>query len=112
MINFTQKARLTRDVESRQVGDHTVYNFGVAYDKGFGDKARPCFLEVTAWNKKGEIISGFFKKGSEIIVQGDIEMDSWTDSESGKKMSKHFLSLVDFEFCGPKGGEEKEDLPF
>jgi len=95
MSNFsdiTIHARLTRDVETRAVGEHTVSNVGVAYDVGFGEKAHPVFIDVSAWNKTGEALARLMK-GDQVLLNGELDMETWTDKTTQQKRTKHVLKV-------------------
>lgn len=75
--------RLTRDPESRQVGEKTVVSFGLAVN-GYGDKVS--FLDVEAWGKTAEIVEQYAGKGKLITVVGRLEQQRW--EKDGQKRSK------------------------
>lgn len=100
--------RLTRDPETKIVGAHNVCQFSIAFDIGFGDKKKPAFVEVTAWNKSGDFVQANFKKGKEILIQGSLGYDSWDDKETGKKRSKLFVTAERVGFVGSKSSGSSE----
>lgn len=45
------------------------------------------FFDVTAWNKIGENVSKYFKKGMMAIVEGRLESTAWQDKNGNKRVS-------------------------
>ena len=86
-------ARLTRDPEMRSIQSGTsVCEFGIAFDNGFGDNKKTCFITVTAWGKSAEFVNQYFKKGDGIMIDGRLEFDQWEDKNGGGKRSKHTIT--------------------
>lgn len=114
-MNFKELVRLSQDVQVKEFGDNKLSEFSIAYDTGYGDKKKPCFLEVKAWGKTGEVIASTLKKGDQVVVEGVIEMDTWDDANSGAKRSKHYLQLSNFKYTSAGSGEsggQSDGLPF
>ena len=63
------------------------------------------FIDVEAWDRQAEVCSQYLKKGREILIQGELCMDSW--EKDGKKASKHFIRANTIQFLGGNGGENK-----
>ena len=60
--------RLVYDVEVKDVGDNKkVLNNRMAIRNG---KDSTTFIDIIAWNSTAELISTYFKKGYEILVEG------------------------------------------
>jgi len=108
---FIVMGRLTRDPELRITPNGTpVCECGMAFDNGWGDNKRPCFIEVTVWGKQAEFVKNYFKKGSGILVDGRLEFDQWDDKETGKKLSKHYITAerVTFTISDARGSENSK----
>ena len=125
------KGRLTRDPELKYAdtknGQQAICNFDVAVDKTFGEGAD--FFRCQMWGKRGEAIEKYFRKGQEILVQGQHESRQYTDKEGNKRIVWE-LKANQFEFCGSKKDnassgqsapapvegfipiEDDEDIPF
>ena len=67
------------------------------------------FVDVTFWGKQAEVICQWMKKGRPLYAEGRLQIDSWDDKQSGKKMSRLKVVGEDFQFLGGKdsggGGE-------
>jgi single-strand DNA-binding protein len=46
------------------------------------------YIDVTAWRDLAEEAASVLEKGSNVIVSGRLEQQSWDDKETGKKRSK------------------------
>ena len=97
--------RLTKDPEIRYTQNNMpVANFSIAVNRRFkreGDTETADFFNVIAWNKTGEFIGKYFKKGQQILVSGRIENRNWTDQQG----IKHYATDVVAEevyFAGSK----------
>ena len=79
--------RLTADPEMRQTPQGTsLARFTIAVNRRFqregGQQAD--FLNCVAWRQTGEFISRYFRKGSMIAVEGQLQSRSW-DGQDGKR---------------------------
>jgi single-strand DNA-binding protein len=61
-------------------------------------------IDVEAWGKTAEIINEKLRKGDSIHVTGNLRRQEWEEKETGKKRSKHVLSVSRFEFLPRAGG--------
>ena len=95
---FVGLVRIASDIEVKEFGEYKVAEFSIAYDTGFGEKKKPCFIQSKAWGKTGELISQHLSKGKQIYVVGEIEQDTWDDKDSGAKRSKLTLNVDKFNF--------------
>lgn len=103
MLNRTEyQGRLTRDVEMRHTQNgKAVARFTVAWSKKYGDNERKAFLPCVAWNHTAEFANKYFRKGQEVIVEGQLESNQWEDKD-GNKRSALELNVSDMHFCGSK----------
>ena len=83
---------LTRDVELRYTANQTaVTDIGLAVNErrktSTGDWVdEPMFVDVTLWGRTAEIASQYLGKGSSVLIEGRLKLDTW-ESE-GQKRSK------------------------
>lgn len=98
--------RLTRDPETRTTTTgKTITSFSLAVDRG-GQDDQADFFDITAWEKLGDLVAQYLKKGRRCLVQGRLRQDSWDDKETGKKRSKVEVVATDVTFLdGPNDGE-------
>lgn len=119
------KGRLAKDPELRTTNSgKTVCHFDVAVGRNF-DYETADFFECTAWNNKAEFVYRYFNKGKEILIEGEMQSDKFTDKNGNKRTS--WKVIVDrVEFCGNKKEDDnisnsassaefedfEDDLPF
>ncbi len=100
---------LTRDPVQREVGDSSVCNFAIAVNSKFKDREEVLFIDVTAWGKLGELVNNFMKKGSNVLVEGRLKLETWTDKD-GSKRNKHSIHAEEVRFMDKKKSDEDEVL--
>ncbi len=83
---------LTRDVELRYTANQTaVTDVGLAVNERRRTPAgdwvdEPMFVDVTLWGRTAEVASQYLGKGSPVLIEGRLKLDTW-ESE-GQKRSK------------------------
>lgn len=96
---------LTRDPESRNVGDKTVCNFTVAVNRRSvrADSGEPDadFFRVAAWGKTGESCQKYLSKGRKVCVIGRISARAYADRQSGEPKASLEIMAEDVEFLSP-----------
>jgi single-strand DNA-binding protein len=81
--------RLTRDPELKYIpSGSAVCTFSIACDDGTKDKPHCSFFDVTAWQRTGEIVAEYAKKGHQIACNGRLEQQTWKDKTDGSNRSK------------------------
>lgn len=82
--------RLTRDPETRYIGDYKVANFSLAIDrdrKGANGERQTDFIDCAAWGRQADFAKQWFAKGMMAIVVGRLESRSWEDRDGNKRVS-------------------------
>ena len=104
---------LTRDVELRQLSNGCVANLSLATNRRWtkdGQKQEEVtYVEVTLWGKQAELANQYLSKGSNLLIEGRLSMDTWDDKETGKKRSKLFVTGEKMQFMGKR--EEGNQAP-
>lgn len=97
---------VVKDVETKEVGSSSVSRIRLAVDDPFREK-NTVYIDCEAWGDQASFAQKWLKKGSGIIVDGRLCMDSW--EKDGKKESKIFVKAQEIRFSnvGPKS--EKSD---
>ena len=97
--------RLTKDPEVRYTQNNMpVANFSIAVNRRFAkenDEVKADFFNVIAWNKTGEFVGKYFKKGQQILVSGRIENRNWTDQQGVKHYATDVIA-EEVDFAGSK----------
>jgi len=91
---------ICRDIETKTLpnGETTVTEFAVAVNrkrKGRDDEVS--YFECAAFNKVGETIAQYLKKGSPILLEGRAQQQRW--ESDGKKRSRVVMVVDGFQFC-------------
>lgn len=103
MINrVILQGRLTRDVEMRQTtSGKTVAKFSIATNSGFKNQngeEQTTFTECTAWGKTAEFVSRYFQKGTQLILEGELRNNNYTDRD-GVKHYGMIVNVQSVNFC-------------
>ena len=98
---------LTRDPDVRATGASgmKVARLGVAVNERRRDRSGqfvdyPVFVDVDAWDKLAELCGQYLTKGSSILVEGRLQMDTW--EKDGVKHQKLKVRASTIKFL-PKG---------
>lgn len=90
-LNFNKAiigGRLTADVELKMTSSgFSVCTFCVVVNRKVarGADQKTDFIDCVAWRNNAEFISKHFRKGSSIMVVGEIQKRSWQDNSGNKK---------------------------
>lgn len=109
---------LTRDPELRYTPTGTpVCDVGLAVNDRYKNPngewvERTCFVDVVLWSRTAEVASEYLNKGSPILIEGRLQMDTWEGKE-GEKRSKLKVVCEKMQMLGAKGGggEPREGAP-
>jgi len=99
---------VTRDIVLRYISNGTaVCDLGLAVndrrkgsDGNYVDEAT--FVDVTLWDKNAQFVSEYVSKGSPILVEGRLKMDTW--ETEGQKRSKLKVIGERVVLLGSRGG--------
>jgi single-strand DNA-binding protein len=97
---------LTRDIELRYTPSGTaVAKFGLATNRVYSDpvtkekKQEAMFIDITVFGRAAETANQYLKKGSQVLVEGRLSLNQWTD-QTGQKRSKHEIIAEQVKFLG------------
>lgn len=97
--NCTFSGNLGRDPEVRYFEDgKMIANFSIAVEGRRGTDAM--WMPVKVWGKQAQVIADYVKKGSQIIVSGELEQESWTSAKDGESKSRMVLNCRNFTLLG------------
>lgn len=105
------KGRLTNNPELKTTQSGTsVCSFTLAVDKRYTQENGPTadFINCVAWKKTAEFITKYFTKGQEMLVEGSLQVRSYTDNTGAKRYVTEVI-VDNVEFCGPKQQVEQPD---
>ena len=103
---------LTSDPSSRQVGETTVCDIGVAVNERFKNREgewqeQAVFVDVVAWGRQAETCAEYLRKGSPVLVEGRLQLDHWQTRDGGMR-SKLRVRADRVQFLGAKGGGDDD----
>src|ERR1700687_2279184 len=99
---------LTRDPELRYIPSGTaVTEIGLAVnDRHKGPNGdwieETTFVDVTLWARTAEVASEYLSKGSSVLIEGRLKLDTW--EKDGKKNSKLRVIGEKMQMLGGRGG--------
>lgn len=123
--------RVGKDPETREVGSSKVTKFTVAhsekYKKNGETVENTTWVNVEAWEKTGEILAQYVKKGDQIYIEGMPKAEAWI--KEGEAKGGLAVRVDRFEFLGgkpqgevaaetakpttqPQTGDDPDNLPF
>jgi single-strand DNA-binding protein len=86
VFNFT--ARIGKDCGIRYTdGGDAVVNFTAAVSSGYGDKEVTTWVNCSMFGKRGESVSPYLLKGTQIAVSGELTNRKYTDKSGNEKYS-------------------------
>jgi single-strand DNA-binding protein len=103
---------LTRDPELRYTPKGTaVAKLGLAVNRVWktetGEtKEDVLFIDVEAFSRQAETIGQYLKKGSPILVEGRLRLDTWDDKQTNQKRTKILVAAENVRFLG--SGQPRE----
>jgi single-strand DNA-binding protein len=81
--------RLTRDPEIRYTQSNVaVARFSLAVNRvGKQQEGQPAadFFDIVAWRQTAEFVSKYFQKGQQVLVEGNLRNNNWTDQQGQKQ---------------------------
>ena len=115
MNNIILIGRITKDPELKYTNNgkgNTRFTLAVQRNKDEAD-----FINCVAWEKTAETITEYFRKGSQIAIQGAIRTGSY--EKDGRTIYTTDVWVYKFDFIGNSNSsnnqnkkEEDKDFPF
>ena len=122
-INFVIVAgNLTKDPIFRETTNGTpVVNFSIASNRKFKDSTNlwqedVCYVGVVAWNRLAESCRDRLKKGSAVLIDGELQSRSWKSDEGHNRsiveIKARRIQFLNKRLIGSEGnGAHEEDEP-
>ena len=91
---------LTRDVELRYLpSGAALARLNLAtnrrYKKQDGTQAEEvCFIDVNLFGRTAEVANQYLKKGSQVLIEGRLVLESWTDNTGVDKALKKKITIM------------------
>jgi len=100
------EGRLTKDVELRySQGGIAMAKGNIAVGKKFTSngekKEKTLFVNLQFWQRSAEIFNQYCRKGSHILVEGELENANWVD-QNGNKKYDFIVNVSNLQLLGTK----------
>jgi len=93
MNKYIALGNLTKDPETKDVGDYKVTTFGLAVNdivyKNQEKQQLVTYIDIETWGKQAENCAKYLTKGKKVLVEGKLRLNSW--EKNGEKRNKHFV---------------------
>ena len=108
---------LGSDPEMRYTPDGTpVTTFNIATTRKWTNaegqpQEKTTWFRVTTWRKQAETCNQLLTKGQLVLVEGDIDVSTWSDKTTGEPRAKLELRAWQVRFLGKKGERAEAPAP-
>lgn len=103
---------ITRDIGLAETASGTSYcNFSVAVNRAMPDSdgnKQTDFFNCTAWKQRAEVIAKYCKKGSKVLVEGEMQARSYED-KNGNRQTGWNVNVTNIEFLSNRQENIEED---
>lgn len=90
MNKYIALGNLTKNPETKEVGEYQVTTFGLAVNdiiyKNKEKQQLVTYIDVETWGKQAENCAKYLEKGKRVLVEGKLRLNSW--EKNGEKRSK------------------------
>jgi single-strand DNA-binding protein len=97
---------VVKDIETKELASSSVSRIRLAVDDPFREK-NTVYIDCEACGDQATFAQKWLKKGSGIIVDGRLCMDSW--EKDGKKETKIFVKAQEIRFSNVGSKSEKSE---
>ena len=107
---------MTADPELKQTGSGiSVCSFSIGVNRRYSRSADQNqqsvdFINIVAWRQQAEFVSRYFKKGSSIIVCGQLQTRNWTDNQGQKRYVTEVVA-DEVSFGAPASNQNGSEKP-
>ena len=103
--NIQITGNVTRDPETRTVGETTVTSARLIHNEKFkkGDGStveRVVGVDIEIWGKRGDAFAEYVDPKVPVCVEGRLQVDQW--EQEGAKRSRTIVRVEDWQFLMPK----------
>ncbi|MBO5908991.1 MAG: single-stranded DNA-binding protein, partial [Clostridia bacterium] len=88
---------MTADPELKQTAAGiSVCSFSIAVNRRFAKaeqgQQNVDFINIVTWRQQAEFVSRYFKKGNPILICGQIQTRSWSDTQGQKRYASEVVA--------------------
>lgn len=96
-----------QDLELRTTtSGKSIVRFTLAVNEGYGEDQRTNFINCEVWNKLAENLHKYCSKGSSLLLEGCIRVESY-DGQDGQKRYVTKVVVQNYEFLDSKKSKEE-----
>lgn len=111
---------LTKDPETKKLDSgSSVCKFGLALNRRTKNSDETMFVDISAWEKTGEVCQQYLKKGRSVLVEGRLAIRSYEDKDGMKRKATEVvidsMQMLDAKDASPTQASlygEEEDVAF
>lgn len=92
------------DDSVKDVGSTQKFEFSIA-STGYKDTTN--FVNIVMWGKKAEVAHRLLKKGSYVVINGELRQERW--ESRGEKKQRYVVATEEFEFLPYNRPPEKQE---
>lgn len=104
---------ICNELEMKTSGETKILNFTVAVRRRYKDKEGNYptdFIRCVAFNNQAEFLTKYFKKGSPILIDGNLQTNSY-ETDNGEKRTSFNVVVENVDFFGRREGQISQDAP-
>ncbi len=113
MNKYIALGNLTKNPETKDVGEYKVTTFGLAVnDIVYKNKEKQqlvTYIDVETWGKQAENCAKYLQKGKKVLVEGKLRLNSW--EKNGEKRSKIYCIGDKITFLNQDQGSDSNSKP-
>lgn len=113
MNKYIALGNLTKNPETKDVGEYKVTTFGLAVnDIVYKNKEKQqlvTYIDVETWGKQAENCAKYLQKGKKVLVEGKLRLNSW--EKNGEKRSKIYCIGDKITFLNQDQGSDSGSRP-
>lgn len=98
MFNASVLGTIGNDPDLKNVGNSEVTTFSLAIDRYRRKVKETLWIKIEAWGNAAKTLHQYAKKGDQICLSGDLDVQEWDDRKSGEKRSQIVLKVSHFSF--------------
>ena len=69
-----------------------------------GQEQAPLWVNCKAWGKTAQVAGDYVRKGSKVAIVGRLDIEQWSDRNSGELRSKTVVVIERLELCSSRSG--------
>lgn len=107
MNNWTLSGNLGKDAEQRfNPAGESIVNFSIPAKSGYGKSESVMWIRCSLFGKRGESLIDYLKKGTSVVVSGELGKNEWTTKE-GEARTDLTLRVNQLTLIGGKRNTEE-----